>query len=646
MTSYKDFRKQEIVDTGFSSGGVVTQQAYQNIDEDDVVVMTHDEDADSSRIVQIVELISSSESTTDTSLDFDQSDETDFIQENSINGTDFIDGKILLHGVVGGSVQQQKLFAQDVGDGDEFGWSVSIYGDTAIVGAYKEDEGGSDAGAAYIFTRTGTDWSQQAKLTASDAQSDDNFGSSVAIYGDTAIVGAYKEDTGTTGAGAAYIFTRSGTTWSQQQKIQAANPYDNDEFGGAVSIYGDTVVVGSARSDTGGTNTGAVYVFTVSGTTWSQQEKLLASDAQSHDLFGYSVSIYGDTVIVGAYKEDEGGSDAGAAYIFTRTGTDWSQQQKLKASDAATYDSFGNSVSIYGDIAIVGASFEDTVAGSAGAVYIFTRTGTTWTEKQKIQASDAQSADYFGHSVSIHGDTLIAGAYGEDDGGSAAGAAYLFTVSGTTWVQQQKLIASDAEAEDEFGWSVSIYGDTVIVGAHLEHPSAANAGSAYIFSTTSMVYPTNPYYVTTSNENHLLLSEVFQVNSCSVTNTLPADTSIKCLISFDNRSTWEKWGGSSWAAHSGGLTNLQTGNTIAELETGFTNLTIVSGTEYLDFAFDLGTTDNEVTPEIDLITVNYSEHGYYRIVTNNYNVDYLDTTNTRVVKNSVGAKNVKVNVLI
>ena len=215
------------------------------------------------------------------------------------------------------TTQQQKIQASDKELNDFFGTAVAISGDTVIVGAWKESPGAAAAGSAYIFTRSGTTWTQQAKILASDLERNDSFGDSVAIDVDTVVVGARYEDTGDTSAGAAYIFTRSGTTWTEQSKIQASDAEAQDQFGMTVGIYGDTVVVGAHQEDTGAAAAGSAYIFTRSGTTWTQQTKIQASDAQIASYFGNSVGIYGDTIVVGAHREDTGGNDAGAAYIFT-----------------------------------------------------------------------------------------------------------------------------------------------------------------------------------------------------------------------------------------------------------------------------------------------------------------------------------------
>ncbi len=259
-----------------------------------------------------------------------------------------------------------------------------------------DDDAGSESGSAYVFVRSGTTWSQQAKLTAFDAAAIDQFGYSVAISGDTAIVGAYGDDDAGSASGSAYVFVRSGTTWSQQAKLTALDAAASDQFGYSVAISGDTAIVGAYLDDDAGSASGSAYVFVRSGTTWSQQAKLTASDGAASDLFGYSVAISGDTAIVGAYGDDDAGSDSGSAYVFVRSGTTWSQQAKLTALDAAAVDCFGYSVAISGDTAIVGAYLDDDAGSASGSAYVFVRSGTTWSQQAKLTASDGAASDQFG----------------------------------------------------------------------------------------------------------------------------------------------------------------------------------------------------------------------------------------------------------
>ena len=394
--------------------------------------------------------------------------------------------------------QQAKLQSADIASNDNFGYSVSISndGNTAIVGAFSEATTATRAGSVYIFTRSGTTWTQQAKLQASDAATNARFGWSVSISndGNTAIAGARDadHDPWVTGSGAAYVFTRSGTTWSQQAKLEASDAESDDSFGWSVSISGDgdTAIVGAHEEDTTATDAGSAYIFTRSGTSWSQQAKIQSSDASATDYFGYYVSISndGDTAIIGANYEDPIPFNSGAAYIFTRSGTSWTQQAKLVASDAENGDQFGKSVYISGDgnTAIAGAYLEDATAYNAGSAYIFTRSGTSWSQQAKIQAEDADASDGFGIQVCISndGNTAVLSATADEEAGAGAGSAYIFTRSGTTWSQQSKIIGSDTEAGDDFGRGVSISGngDTVIIGAPYEDTGGSNAGSAYIFT--------------------------------------------------------------------------------------------------------------------------------------------------------------------
>jgi hypothetical protein len=368
--------------------------------------------------------------------------------------------------------QQAYIKASNTDGGDNFGYSVALAGDTLAVGARKEESDGSGeddnsaffAGAVYVFTRDGTAWSQQAYIKASNTDPFDEFGTSVALAGDTLAVGASDEDSNATGvnddeasnndtnAGAVYVFTRDNGVWSQQAYVKASNTDRTDEFGTSVALAGDTLAVGAINEDSNDTgvnsggegnsgpdyDAGAVYVFTRDGSTWSQQAYVKASNTDSADRFGTSVALAGDTLAVGAIGEGSNGSsqdndsasNAGAVYVFTRDGNGlWSQQAYLKASNTDADDEFGGSVALAGDTLAVGAKKEDSIdtgvngnqadnsAGGAGAVYMFTRDGTgAWSQQAYVKASntDANGGDNFGHSVALAGGTLAVGANAED----------------------------------------------------------------------------------------------------------------------------------------------------------------------------------------------------------------------------------------
>jgi len=326
-------------------------------------------------------------------------------------------------------IPQFKLTASDPAAGDQFGNTVSVSGDTAVVGAWSDDDAGSASGSAYVFTRSGSTWTQQQKLTASDAAAGDGFGWSVSVWGDTAVVGASSNDDAGSASGSAYIFTRNGSTWTQQAKLTASDAAEGEFFGCSVSVSGDTAVVGAQGNTAMLSRPGSAYVFTRNGSTWTQQAKLTASDAAAGDLFGDPVSVSGDTAVVGAYGNDDAGSWSGSAYVFTRSGGVWTQQAKLTASDAAADDWFGISVSVSGDTAVVGSDWDDDAGRNSGSAYVFKRNGSTWTQQAKLTASDAAEGDWFGVSVSVWGDTAVVGSSFDDDAGLYSGSAYVFDLA-------------------------------------------------------------------------------------------------------------------------------------------------------------------------------------------------------------------------
>ncbi|WP_309381220.1 InlB B-repeat-containing protein [Cerasicoccus frondis] len=379
------------------------------------------------------------------------------------------------------SFLESKLYAGDGAADDYFGYSVSISGDTAIVGAYQDDDGGNRSGSAYIYVQSQGEWSEQAKLTASDAAANDYFGYSVSISGDTAIIGAYQDDDEGKNSGSVYVYTRNNDVWSLQTKLTASDAAADDYFGCSVSISGDTALIGAHYDDDDGSASGSAYVFSRSNGIWTMQEKLTASDAAAYDNFGHQVSISGNTALIGAYKNDDGGNSSGSVYIYTPDGDTWTQQAKLTASDAAANDYFGYSVSISGDTAIIGAYQDDDAGNDSGSAYIYTRSNGLWTEQAKLTASDAAAGDYFGYRVSISGDFAIVGAYGSDDATYDNGSAYIYTRSNGLWTELVKHTASDATDGDYFGFSVGISGDMAIIGAYGDDIENTSTGSAYIF---------------------------------------------------------------------------------------------------------------------------------------------------------------------
>jgi len=378
--------------------------------------------------------------------------------------------------------QRAKIKPADGDADDGFGAVLSLDGDTALIAAWADDEGGTLSGSVYVFVRKGAEWDQEAKLMASDAAERDYFGWSVAIDGDTALVGARYDDDMGTSSGSAYVFQRSGTTWSQQAKLVPLDGRDYAQFGESVALAEDTAFVGASGDDSPERASGSVYVYVRSGSVWTQQAKLTAGDGAVYDQFGGHVSIEGDTAIIGATGDDEpAGDQAGSAYVFARSGSVWTQQAKLTAFDGSTNAYFGCSAKLAGDTALVGAPGDDQMGTDSGSVYAYVRSGTVWTLQDKLTASDGAAEDGFGRRLDLSGNTAIAASLFDDDSGSDSGSAYVFTRSGTTWSQQAKMLAFDGAADDLFGYDVALDGHIALAGAPGDDDKGDDSGSAYVF---------------------------------------------------------------------------------------------------------------------------------------------------------------------
>jgi len=374
-----------------------------------------------------------------------------------------------------------KVLASDAESNDYFARTLSVNGDYIAVGAYEEDGNGFNQGSVYLFKRNSdTNVSETAKIQASDAEDTDEFGSSLSINGDYIAVGARQEDSGAPNAGSVYIFKRnSDTNVTQIAKILANDPETNDYFGNSVSINGDYIAVGADRESTTASNAGSVYIFKRnSDANISQIAKIQANDAEFDDFFGLSVSMSGDYIAVGAYQEDTNFSNAGSVYIFKRNSdTNVSQIAKIQADDAEADGYFGFSVSMSGDYIAVGAFQQDTNASNSGAAYIFKRNSdTNVSQIAKIQADDAEAGDYFGYSVSMSGDYISVGAHGKN---SFSGSVYIFKRNSDTNVSQ--IAKLQGGTYEQFGYSVSIDRNYTATGAPDEATAAASAGAAYIY---------------------------------------------------------------------------------------------------------------------------------------------------------------------
>lgn len=368
-----------------------------------------------------------------------------------------------------------------------------------IGGTYEIDaiatEGSQTLEKAATLTVTGTSppINEQAKLIASDGDAFEEFGSSVAISGDgsTAIVGSRRAtDSDGVDTGAAYLFSRSGGSWQEEQKILADDGEKGAHFGGAVAMSddGSTALVG-ARYDSGSElgNSGSTYVFTRSNGSWQQQDHLFLTGDEEEENFGNSVALTGDgtTAIIGAIRKD---SDAGAAYVYSLTDGSWSSEDKLAASDGEQFDLFGSAVAISddGSTAVVGARRHDTADGdNAGSAYVFSKTSGSWQEETELRASDAGQEDQFGTSIAMSDDGSLALVGADGNGPNNPGAAYLFSNATGSWQEEKQFVSDDGDTTDEFGSAVALSndGNIVLVGASGDVPVESTvSGSTFVFT--------------------------------------------------------------------------------------------------------------------------------------------------------------------
>jgi hypothetical protein len=413
-----------------------------------------------------------------------------------------------------------------------FGMGIALSGDTMVVGAPRDKgdssgingsqaPGPNDTGAVYVFRRSGAVWAQEAYIKASNPNDEDSFGVGLALDSDTLVVGAYEEDSSApgvngnqnnntlSGAGAAYVFRRSGTTWTQEAYLKASIPGEFDDFGRALALQGDTLVVGAPGEDSNSSgidqsednasaqNSGAVYIFERTGTTWQQAHYIKASNTTASDEFGASLALTENKLVIGARNEDsdattvngdqlnEDASGSGAIYVFRRSGASWIQEAYLKATDSVAGTQLGAPLVMSGDTIAAGAIELDTLQG---AVYVFRSDGATWQQEQRFAAPTQAVFSLYGAGIGLAGDTLAVGQLGEssgttgiDTGGNgsgadASGAVFVYTRTGSTWAQSAFVKSSNSAFNDNFSYSVALSGDTLAVCARGEDSSASGFG--------------------------------------------------------------------------------------------------------------------------------------------------------------------------
>ena len=386
--------------------------------------------------------------------------------------------------------ETQKILA--AGYEEAFGRSASLHEDQLIVGAPSD---GWQGGHAYIFQKVDNAWVEQVELTASYSLRSNKFGSSVSIHGNYALVSDPEDDSFEYNQGAVYLYFNDNGVWTLQEFLHASDLAELDYFGSSVSIYGDIVLIGARADDDNGYSSGSAYIFQRNGDSWTQQVKLTASDGSWLDHFGISVSLFGDYALIGADGDDSG---SGSAYVFRREGDAWIEQSKLIASDASENDGFGNAVAIFEDYAIIGAHGDDNYTGST---YIFYRSGDVWNQQAKLTSLDSTVGDGFGKSVAISDDYAFIGSPFDDDNGTYSGSAYIFCNDAGNWDQLLRLVPNEVEEWDCFGYSVTVYNDQAVIGAYGDNENGYGAGAAYAYQNDETCFDDNTIII---NENKLI----------------------------------------------------------------------------------------------------------------------------------------------
>lgn len=378
---------------------------------------------------------------------------------------------------------QDVILADDGKAGDSFGYDVAIDGNTALVGAFKADiDGVIDAGAAYAYVLGGNGWEKQAKLFAEPAFADDTLGGKVALKNNVAMLGVSRRDDKGKDSGAVVSFEREVNTWKQRQIFTAPDAKPGDAFGQSIALTKNHLVIGAPRNDALGNDAGAAYIYKRENDTWHYQTKITASDGVTGDLFGISVAIDGNTILVGADLHDEKAENAGAVYVYVLEENKWKQEAKLMASDGGKTDIFGVRVALSENTALVSARRDDTeeLGIDAGSAYIFVREGSTWTQQAKLTSPDGQADDRFGRGVALSSDTAIISAMNHDANGSNTGALYVYKKGSGGWRYTSKFIAQSSMPDDKLGWNVGLSNDVAIIATPNHDAKGQESGAVFI----------------------------------------------------------------------------------------------------------------------------------------------------------------------
>jgi len=380
------------------------------------------------------------------------------------------------------AVGERKIKPNDLAQEDIFAAAMAVDGNVALVASEWDDDQGKDSGAVFVYRCNGRQWVEEQKLLPDDGQAGDNFGRSLELDGNLAVVGTHWDDDNGEKSGSVYAFRYNGTSWVQEQKLLASDGSKDDRLGNTVSIDGNVIVAGAWKKNGGGKSSGAAYVYRFNGLQWVQEQKLIASDRDANDGFGRHVSVSGNVIAVGTWKDDDGASNAGAVYMFRHNGTSWVQEQKLVASDASTNSFLGWSVYLDGRTVVAGAFGDSPKGTQSGAAYVWRHDGASWGHEHKIVPQDGAAYDYFGFSIALDGDNLAVGASVKLTEVLGPGAVYLYRYRNNKWSKFRKVVPSDGAPQDAFGFHLALKGKLLVTGSWRDDDAGADSGSAYLYT--------------------------------------------------------------------------------------------------------------------------------------------------------------------
>ena len=391
---------------------------------------------------------------------------------------------LILHGPADAqttTITEEQKIPSSIGQWREgFGLDMAADGDVAVVG--KCARGNPEA--AHVLRHNGTLWVEEQILFSSRPDPDEGFACDVDVCGDVIVVGAPGDALAGSPTGSAYVFRFDGSVWQEEQRLWSSDA-QSAAFGADVAIHGNVIVVGATFQTSpcsgSGWPCGAAYIFRFDGATWVQEQMIFPSDIVVGDGFGDSVDVSGNTIVVGShYKDDNGGTELGAAYVFSFNGSVWNEDQKLVASDAQPFDNFGEVVAIDGGVVAVGAPKDPL---SPGAAYVFLNQAGLWSETARLIPEGAVNGNWFGFELDLKGDLLLVGAIGQGPGPTVTseGAGYLFRFDGNSWVETRQLVASDAAPDDHLGRSLALTGSLGLAGATGDDGLWPESGSVYSF---------------------------------------------------------------------------------------------------------------------------------------------------------------------